>query len=153
MTKRFALAGLSFDDEKLSRIVAYCDGFPDYVQRLGLAIYLLARESGKDTMTLSQIESCYDDMLEGLDGEFENYFASLAPLEREILIAIASGKETTAEIARDARKKIFNIPKTLTRLSGYGVIERIGKGNYRITDPVLHDWISNRFVHIKQLIE
>ena len=153
VTRRFALAGQSFNDEKLSRVVAYCDGFPDYVQRLGLAMYLHARESGKDTLTLPQIEGCYEDMLDGLSAEFENYFASLAPLEREILIAIAGGKKSTAEIARDARKKIFNVPKTLTRLSSYGVIERIGKGTYRITDPVLHDWIRRRFVRTTQIAE
>jgi uncharacterized protein len=150
LTRRFNIAGLNFDDQKLSTISAYCDGFPDYVQRLGMSMYLLAKEKGKDTLTSQQIEECYENMLDGLEGEFENYFASLARLEREILIAIASGKETTAEIARDTRKKIFNLPKTLTRLSNYGIVARIEKGTYKITDPVLLDWISRRYVRIKQ---
>lgn len=79
----------------------------------------------KNTLTLPQIEGCYEDMLDGLDGEFDNYFASLAPLEREILIAIASGKETTVEIGRNAGKKIFNLPKTITRLLSYAIIARV----------------------------
>lgn len=31
----------------VNQVVAYYDGFPDYVQRLGLTMYLLSEESGK----------------------------------------------------------------------------------------------------------
>jgi predicted transcriptional regulator len=48
-------------------------------------------------------------------------------------------------VAREVRKPIFNISKTLTTLMNYGIIERPMKGQYRITDPVFADWLNRRF--------
>jgi predicted transcriptional regulator len=84
-------------------------------------------------------------MILGLDGEFENYFGTFSPLEREILAALAIGKIQPSEVAREVRKPIFNISKTLTTLMNYGIIERPMKGQYRITDPVFADWLNRRF--------
>jgi hypothetical protein len=43
------------------------------------------------------------------------------------------------------RKPIFNISKTLTKLMNYSIIEKPMKGQYRITDPILADWLNRRF--------
>jgi predicted transcriptional regulator len=80
-----------------------------------------------------------------LDGEFENYFVSFSPLEREVLVALGTGSIQPSEVAREVRKPIFNISKTLTTLINYGIIERPMKGQYRLADPVFADWLSRRF--------
>jgi hypothetical protein len=43
------------------------------------------------------------------------------------------------------RKPIVNISKTLTKLMNYSIIEKPMKGQYRITDPILADWLNRRF--------
>jgi predicted transcriptional regulator len=124
-------------------IVDLSGGYPDYVQRLGLELYLSVGEGG--SLTEEGVGRAYEDMVLGLDGEFDSYFSTFTPLEREILVALATGKIQPSEVAREVRKPIFNISKTLTTLMNYGVIERPMKGQYRIADAVFADWLNRRF--------
>jgi predicted transcriptional regulator len=97
-----------------------------------------------------QVDKAYEDMVVSLDGEFDNYFRNFSPLEREILVALATGSIQPSEVARAVRKPIFNISKTLTTLMNYSIIEKPMKGQYRITDPVFADWLNRRFRAITQ---
>ncbi len=143
LKQRFDSVQVKIDDTGRDTISTYCEGFPDYVQRLGLELYLSVGD--RASINQDQIQTSYEDMLLSLDGEFQNYFATFSPTEREILAAIASGKSKASEIAREARKQIFNISKDLGKLSNYGIIERPSTGQYRMTDPVFTDWLSRRF--------
>jgi len=148
LKKRFASVSIFPGDTVLDKIVTYCAGYPDYVQRLGLELYLAVGPHGPVTEQL--IDRAYEDMLLGLDGEFETYFASLSPLEREVLAALAMGRIRASEIAREVRRPIFNMPKTLTTLMNYGIIERPMKGQYRVSDPVFADWLNRRFQPLQE---
>ena len=143
LKNRFASAKMRCQDAQIDKIATYSDGYPDYVQRLGLELYLAIGQGG--TVLEERVGKAYEDMILGLDGEFENYFGTFSPLEREILAALAIGKIQPSEVAREVRKPIFNISKTLTTLMNYGIIERPMKGQYRITDPVFADWLNRRF--------
>jgi hypothetical protein len=68
----------------------------------------------------ADVKKVYEDVLLGLDGEFDVYFQSLFPLKMEIFVALAIGKIGPAEIAREARKPMFNISKTLAILVNCG---------------------------------
>ena len=140
---RFRSAHVKIGDEELNKIVTYCDGYPDYVQRLGLELYLSAGSNG--SITGSHVDKAYEDIVLALDGEFENYFATFSPLDKELLIAIATGKIRASEIAREVRKPMTNISKNLTLLLNYGVVERPLEGQYRMTDPVFNDWLRRRY--------
>jgi AAA+ ATPase superfamily predicted ATPase len=143
LKKRFDLARMRTEDTVVQKIAALSDGYPDYLQRLGLELYLSVGHGG--SISEQQVEKAYEDMVLSLDGEFENYFSNFSPLEREILVALATGKIQPSEVAREVRKPIFNISKTLTTLMNYGIIEKPMKGQYRITDPVFADWLNRRF--------
>ncbi|MEM3795245.1 MAG: helix-turn-helix domain-containing protein, partial [Thermoprotei archaeon] len=140
---RFSAANIRATGSVTERIADLSGGYPDYVQRLGLELYFSV--GGGGTITVEAVERAYEDMVLGLDGEFENCFNAFTPLEREILVALATGKTQPSEIAREVRKPIFNISKTLTTLMNHGVIERPIKAHYRITDPVFADWLNRRF--------
>ncbi len=140
---RFRSVKIKMGDPELSKMVTYCDGYPDYVQRLGLELYLHAGPGG--SITESLIDKEYEDIVLGLDGEFENYFVTFSPLDKEILIALVSGKIRTSEIAREVRKPIVNISKNLRILLNYGVVTRPLEGQYKMTDPVFNDWLRRRF--------
>lgn len=148
LKRRFASAQMRCHDSQIDKIATYSDGYPDYVQRLGLELYLTVGQGG--TIVEEQVDKAYEDMILGLDGEFENYFGTFSPLEREILAALAIGKIQPSEVAREVRKPIFNISKTLTTLINYGIIERPMKGQYRITDPVFADWLNRRFKSVAE---
>jgi len=143
LRKRFKTVDIRPEPSQIDKIAAYCGGYPDYVQRLGMELYLTVGEGG--AITEEYIDRAYEDMIVSLDGEFENYFAIFSPLEREILLALATGSIQPSEVAREVRKPIFNISKTLITLMNFGVIERPMKGQYRMIDPIFADWLNRRF--------
>ena len=135
---RFAFAKIRAPGPVTEKIATLSDGYPDYVQRLGLELYLSIGEGG--SLTEEKVDGAYDDMVVGLDGEFDNYFSTFTPLEREIVVALATGKIQPSEVAREVRKPIFNISKTLTSLINYGVIERPMRAS--IASPTLSSQIG-----------
>jgi len=148
LKRRFECAEMEVADSVIAKIATLSDGYPDYMQRLGLELYLLI---GQGCMIAEdQVDKAYEDMVVSLDGEFDNYFSNFSPLEREILVALATGSIQPSEVARAVRKPIFNISKTLTTLMNYSIIEKPMKGQYRITDPVFADWLNRRFRAITQ---
>ena len=137
LKRRFECAEMEVADSVIAKIATLSDGYPDYMQRLGLELYLLI---GQGCMIAEdQVDKAYEDMVVSLDGEFDNYLSNFSPLEREILVALAIGEIQPSEVARAVRKPIVNISKTLTTLMNYSIIERPMKGQYRITDPVFAD--------------
>ena len=143
LKRRFTCAKMEASDSVIAKIVALSDGYPDYMQRLGLELYLSIGHG--HSIAEEQVDKAYENMVVSLDGEFDNYFSNFSPLEREILVALAIGKIQPSEVARAVRKPIFNISKTLTTLMNYSIIEKPMKGQYRITDPILADWLNRRF--------
>jgi AAA+ ATPase superfamily predicted ATPase len=143
LKSRFDSVRIKIVDSETDKIATYCEGYPDYVQRLGLELYLSVGSGG--SITAAQIEKAYEGVVQSLDGEFENYFSTFSPTAREILVAIAREKSKASEIAREARKHLQNISKELRMLMNYGVIERPMTGQYRMADPVLSDWLRSRF--------
>ena len=143
LKRRFTCAKMEASDSVIAKIVAMSDGYPDYMQRLGLELYLSIGHG--HSIAEEQVDKAYENMVVSLDGEFDNYFSNFSPLEREILVALAIGKIQPSEVARAVRKPIFNISKTLTTLMNYSIIEKPMKGQYRITDPILADWLNRRF--------
>jgi AAA+ ATPase superfamily predicted ATPase len=143
LKERLSTVDIRVNDTVISRIVTLSEGFPDYVQRLGLELYLSVGPGG--SLTEAGVNRVYEDMLIGLDGEFETYFSSFSPMEREILIALSTGITKPSEIAREIRKPLVNISKTLKLLMNCGVIERPMMGHYKMSDPVFYDWLNRRF--------
>lgn len=137
--ERFASASMGIDDDASGHMFELSRGYPDYVQRLGMQAFLLCL--GKKSVTKSDVDRAYDEMLVQLDAEFGNTFSHHAELEKEILIALASGKTSISAISREIRKPQTTIPKTMNRLITLDVVERHQKGKYRIADGVFSDWI------------
>ena len=143
MKERFASVKIVPGDQQLTELASYCDGYPDYAQRIGLEIFLKVGFGGKISNGL--INHAYGDMVQALDGEFANYFVTFSPLEREILISLSTGNKQSSEIAREVRHEPPNISKTLARLVNYGVVEKLLPGRYKLADAVFLDWLRKRF--------
>lgn len=148
LRKRFESVRIESEKSHIDKIATLSGAYPDYVQRLGMELFLAVGPRGP--ITEQHVEDAYEDMILGLDGEFENYFATFSPLEREVLVALATGSIQPSEVAREVRKPIFNISKTLTTLINYGVIDRPMKAQYRLADPVFADWLNRRFKAISE---
>jgi DNA-binding transcriptional ArsR family regulator len=143
LRRRFNVAEIQCTDDLIRKVATLSDRYPDYVQRIGMELYLMVGRGG--TIEGYHISAAYENTILSLNGEFENYFTTFSPLDKEILIALAIGRIRASEIAREVRKSLPNISKNLTILKNYGIIERPLEGQYRITDPIFADWIRRRF--------
>lgn len=143
---RLTRVKINISSTALDRLVYHSSGFPDYVQRLGLNLYLRSL-SKKEWHTIEEndVEECYEEMLIQLDGEFTTYFASFSDFEKNTLIALSKGYSGPTSIATEIRKPLSSIPQILARLINADVVEKYKEASYRIADPVFSDWIARRY--------
>ena len=113
-----AFAGLTADKGALDEWIALSSGFPDYVQRLGMRLYL-EKIRGRQ-IDISDVRGAYEEVLISLDGEFVEFHSKQSPLERDIVTAISLGFVNTSSIAREARKPITHVSTILARLLNTG---------------------------------
>ncbi|MHB8546594.1 MAG: AAA family ATPase [Nitrosotalea sp.] len=143
--KRLQSVKISIDPVALDKVYHLSRGFPDYVQRLGLSLYLLCLDEDKKELKENDIDRAYSEMIDQLDADFSSQFATHSDLEREILIALANSIDTPTAIALEIRKLRTTIPKTMDRLVNADIVEKHGTGKYRIVDAVFSEWILRKY--------
>ena len=141
---RLATVGITIDEPSLEKIFLLSGGLPDYVQRLGLQMYLDCLTEDRNTVIKENLESIYSKLMVQLDPDFSNSFKIFSSMEREVLIALAGGKGRPSEIASAIRKPQSSMPQILSRLMNQDVIERYA-GSYRIIDAVFSNWLAERY--------
>ena len=141
---RLATAGVSIDDPSLEQIFLLSGGLPDYVQRLGLQIYLDCLAEDRSSVMEENVGDAYSKLMVQLDPDFGNFFRTFSNLEREVLIALADGKTRPNKIASAVRKPQSSMPSILNRLMNQDAVERHA-GGYRIIDAVFSNWLAKRF--------
>jgi len=142
---RFQKVGMKISNGGIDSLLEYSGSYPDYIQRLGFRLYQLGIFRGKSSLDEQDVKNAYDEMIQRLDGEFSTYFRSFTDFEKEILIALAHGKSNPSSMAREIRKPISSLPQILNRLMSHGIVEKYVEGRYRISDPVLSDWLARRY--------
>lgn len=142
---RLASVKITVPSETLDLIYSLTNGLPDYVQRLGLQIYLYCLQEDIRAIKDADVYKAYEEMLVQLDPDFSTLFATFSDLEKEILIALANGNTSPATIAAYIRKPPSTLPKTLTRLVNEDIIVKPQEGKYRIVDTIFSEWIARRY--------
>lgn len=145
VVSRFKKVGMNISEEALDMLLEYSDGYPDYIQRLGLRLHMIGISQERSSLGKEDIKNAYEEMIQQLDGEFSNYFTGFSDFEREVLIALAHGRTNPSSIAREIRKPITSIPQIVARLINHGIAEKHTKGHYRISDFVFSDWVRRRY--------
>lgn len=145
VVSRFGKVGMKLSVNGLERLLEYSDSYPDYIQRLGLSLYMIGISQERSSLDEEDVKNAYGEMIQQLDGEFSNYFKGFTEFEREVLIALAHGRTNPSSIAREIRKPITSLPQIIARLIGHGIVEKFTKGHYRISDCVFSDWIIRRY--------
>ncbi len=141
---RLATAKISIDDPSLEQIFLLSGGLPDYVQRLGLQIYLDCLAEDRSSVMEKNVGDAYSKLMVQLDPDFDSFFKTFSNLEREVLIALADGKTRQSKIASAVRKPQSSMPSILNRLMNQDAVERHA-GGYRIIDAVFFSWLAKRF--------
>ncbi|MBI5146290.1 MAG: ATP-binding protein [Thaumarchaeota archaeon] len=63
----------------------------------------------------------------------------------KILVSLSTGEKTVSDIAKDASLKMTGLPKFLTRLIEYDLVQKTS-GKYSITDKIIRDFFNSYLV-------
>ena len=76
--KRLQTVKISIEAKSLEKIFLLSGGLPDYVQRLGLQIYLNSLDKNKKSVLQKDVEKAYSEMIAQLDPDFNNIFKTFS---------------------------------------------------------------------------
>jgi AAA+ ATPase superfamily predicted ATPase len=63
----------------------------------------------------------------------------------KILVSLSTGEKTVSDIAKDASLKMTGLPKFLTKLIEYDLVQKT-EGKYSITDKIIRDFFNSYWV-------
>ena len=140
--ERFASVEMQVSNDVSEHIFELSHGYADYVQRLGLQVFLLCLD--QKLVAKSDVDRAYEEMLVQLDADFGSTLSHHSELEQEILITLAAGKSSMSAISREIRRPQSTLPKTMGRLMTSDVVEKYYGAKYRIADGVFSEWICRQ---------
>jgi hypothetical protein len=138
---------LSMEPKALDKFIKLTGSFPDYVQRLG---HILGEHETKKKISIKDIDEAYNEMIWELDIEFLSTLRMLnnmSGIYGDILLAMARNN-TLSKIAEEIGVDAAYLTRYFNYLIRIGIIRRVERGKYNLTDPVFKDWINSRFLKI-----
>jgi hypothetical protein len=146
LAERLRFAGKKISKDALDRILELTRGMPFYVQWLGHTCYWHSVVAEQEEIGLAMVNQAYADALEEFGLEFEARFESgFSPNQRSILRAMADeggGWVRLFQIGWRMHKPLNLLGKDMRIMVGSMTLERGGKGEYRIVDPLYEGWLS-----------
>lgn len=140
---RFRLCGYSISDKTITKFIELTWSIPDYVQRMGSIASWLSKN-----ITNKVAENAYEKMLIELDSEFRETLSKLNQ-RSGVYGAILTGLSlynSLSDISKFIGYDLSKSARQIIYLQKLGLIEKIGYGKYKITDPILNDWLKRNFV-------
>lgn len=140
--KRLKACGYKISEDAVNRFMELTQCFPDYIQRLGQKVAYYSKN-----IDVEEMDTAYEDMLLELDSEFRELINKLnqrSSVYGEILIAMSNATKLS-EIGRFIGGEMQKYMQRIYYLQRIGLVERVNKGMYQITDPVLSDWLKRNF--------
>jgi len=137
-----AVHGVTIAEEGLTALSRQVGGIPYYVQKLGLELERKILVEKTSTITASDVESAFEDLLNELDTDFQERWTNrFSDQQRAILRALSLGPARSSEIADHINSPPENMTYNLRRLRGTMIIKK-EDGAYRITDRVFAAWLT-----------
>lgn len=140
--------GVRADDALVADVVASVDGYPYFLQLWGAELWDATVPGGGRTLTLDILAAIRDRIINRLDRDFfEGRFTVLRPSEQDLLLASANCTYPPLRVAElrdhtDKRPGYVNV--LIGRLTEAGVLYTTGKGLYRYTAPLFHEYLQRR---------
>jgi hypothetical protein len=145
LAKRFGLAAIDIDRAVVSQIVELGDGHPRATMLIAAEAYTAAREVSADAVDAGMVALAWT--------RARSYDAERCRLllERMRRLPVAKGKDLSLRLARSiaaggppyaARAHTQQVKRALVALSDMGVVEQLGRGSWRISDPILNAHLS-----------
>jgi len=133
LKKGFELNNVAVTDEEIERIVDYVDGFPAWLNLVGIKV-ITERRTVKEIL-----DSLTKDVnvITALEGDLRK----LSSTARKILKNLAKlGGEGRI---KDLDENVWATVRGLKQLIDYGFVEKVERGVYRIIDPLLVKYLTS----------
>jgi hypothetical protein len=138
ITERFAADDCSVQPAALSRIVEHGEGHPRATMRIAQQTHLVSVQLDQREIDLDLVELGYRAALAGDLPTMEQTVEHIRRLHKNALPvarAIASGQPVPRRLAPAIRDRVL---KVLLRA---GIVEHVSRGDWRIVDPLLKDYL------------
>ncbi|AAK42841.1 ATP-binding protein [Saccharolobus solfataricus] len=134
LRKGFEVNNLDVKSEEIELIVDQVDGFPAWLNLVGIKIVTEKRSANE------VINSLVKDI--NLVTALENDLKRLSPTARAVLKNLASlgGAGSPKDLGLD----LLTVTRGLKQLMNYGLVEKEGRGIYRIVDPILIKYLVSQ---------
>jgi hypothetical protein len=133
LRKGFETDGVKVSEEYIEKIVEYVDGFPAWLNLVGIKVEL----EGEVEKALSSLP--FDDnVISAIEGDLNK----LSPTARSVLRKLAKLGGTGSP--RDLGENEWSVQRGLKQLIRYGYVEREERGIYKIIDPMVTHYLSVR---------
>ncbi len=137
LVKTFKKAGSDLSADEAKEIVAFCDSYPYYVQKLCM-LYFDLKEQGR---TLKDAE---DHLVVMESADFENLFIALTSHQKRLLQAIAKARPTgifsSAFLSEHGLGSQGSVQNSLAKVKKLDLVEQRPDG-WRIVDPIFEKWL------------
>jgi AAA+ ATPase superfamily predicted ATPase len=134
LKRGFEVEKVNVSDKEVEDIVSYVDGFPAWLNLVGIKVVV---ERKPINIILNSLP--YDDnVVNAIEGDLRK----LSPSAKSVLRKLANlgGKGRP----KDLGDNIWAVNRALTQLMRYGYVEKEERGVYRILDPMIVHYFTNR---------
>jgi len=142
IVKLFAQTGKRCVENAAHDIYQKVRGYPYYVQKLAS----IAWDATDNECTSETIASAFHVLVQNEAVDFEGIWSGLFVTQKSVLKAIAR-ESTSMPYARDYLEKnqlsIGGAQKAMKILLNKDLIEKIEDGNFRLTDPIMAEWLKS----------
>ncbi len=129
--KYVKLRGLEFNDDGIKKLKELSNGIPDYLSKI-------VEEARK--IHPREVEEAFDTIITREARTFAALFESLTISQQKVMVTIAKGKKSFAEIKEEVREE--GIGAILANMVFQGYLYKIKKGRYDIFDVGLKRYIQ-----------
>ena len=127
LRRGFEAEGVKVSEDEIREIVDYVDGFPAWLNLVGLKVVV----EGKPVKEVLRGLPKDENVVNAVEGDLRK----LSPSARAVL-------KRLAELGGEARPKdlgdnVWAVNRALSQLMRYGIVEREDRGVYRVLDPMV----------------
>lgn len=139
---KFEEVAVSVDRRLLAQLVRRAGGHPQDTMTVAFCLYQLLYQEQRETARETDVARSVDEALGVMAAAFEQLWLDFNSERgnRIVIARVARGVPLYAGVTNSERAAI---DRAMKRLLADGYIQKLGRGSYRLTEPLLADYVSD----------
>jgi AAA+ ATPase superfamily predicted ATPase len=144
---KFEEVAISVDRRLLGQLVRRAGGHPQDTMTVAFCLYQLLFQEQRETARETDVVRAIDDALGLMAAAFEQLWLEFNSERgnRIVIARLARGVPLYAGVTNSERAAI---DRSMKRLLADGYIQKLGRGSYRLTEPLLAEYVS-RYLDVR----